>query len=116
MANNTYIPLLIRQMNDAEKNLNRTIFDVPDNHLMQITACMKWTLTPTKRNSLNVNTFQNYLQVTSRITVTMTMTMVVMMMMMMMIYKGKVKHEEARKLNSFICFVAGVNGDKVGIM
>ena len=42
--------------------------------------------------------------------------MVVMMVMMMMIYKGKVKHEEARKLNSFICFVAGVNGDKVGIM
>ena len=68
MAYNVYIPLLIRQMNDAVKNLNRTIFDVPDSHLMQITACMKWTLTPTKRNSLNANTFQNYLRVASRIT------------------------------------------------
>ena len=31
MGKNTYIPLLIRQsqMNDAEENLNRTIFDVP---------------------------------------------------------------------------------------
>ena len=95
MDYNAYIPLLIRQMNDAEENLNRTIFDVPDSHLMQIIACMKWTLTPTKRNSLNVNTFQNYLRVASRITMTMTMTMVVMgmmmmMMMMMIIYKGKV--------------------------
>ena len=68
MAYNVYIPLLIRQMNDAVKNLNRTIFDVPDSHLIQITACMKWTLTQTKRNSLNANTVQNYLRVASRIT------------------------------------------------
>ena len=68
MAYNVYIPLLIRQMNDAAKNLNRTIFDDPDSHLVQITACMAWTLTPTKRNSLNLNTCQNYLRVASRIT------------------------------------------------
>ena len=29
MDYNAYIPLLIRQMNDAEENLNPTIFDVP---------------------------------------------------------------------------------------
>ena len=27
-----------------------------DSHFLQITACMKWTRTPTKRNTLNVNT------------------------------------------------------------
>ena len=52
---------------------------------------------PNKGYSLNVNTFQNYLRVASRVTMTMTMTMVVtmvvmvmMMMMMIIIYKGKV--------------------------
>ena len=29
MDYNAYIPLLIRQLNDAEENLNPTIFDVP---------------------------------------------------------------------------------------
>ena len=45
-------------MNDAEENLNPSIFDVPDSarHFLQITTCTKHTLRPTKRNVLNVNT------------------------------------------------------------
>ena len=30
MGYNAYIPLLMRKMNDAEENLNLTIFDIPD--------------------------------------------------------------------------------------
>ena len=45
-------------MNDAEENLNPTIFDVPDSTIIfcKIKACIKWTSTTTKRNALNVNT------------------------------------------------------------
>ena len=46
------IPLLISQMNDAEENLNCSIW-CPwfDSHFLQITACMKWERAPTKREA-----------------------------------------------------------------
>ena len=51
MGYNEYIPLLKRQMNDAEENLYPTILNVPGS-----TVIFCKLRTPTKRNFLNVKT------------------------------------------------------------
>ena len=65
MGYNEYVPLITYKANEwcGGKSIPYN-FWCPwfDRHFLQITACMKWTRTPTKRNALNGNTIQDYLQ------------------------------------------------------